>query len=114
MRLSLKEVPVLLLCGLLFCSSSCNKDEDIPACIKKEIDASVPIGEIELVRVERYEFQDEKVYVFNYEGGADFQTPVFDENCNSVCALGGFAGITECREQEFYGNATLEEVVWEK
>ena len=42
MRLSLKEVPVLLLCGLLFCSSSCNKDEDIPACIKKEIDASVP------------------------------------------------------------------------
>ena len=72
MRLSLKEVPVLLLCGLLFCSSSCNKDEDIPACIKKEIDASVPIGEIELVRVERYEFQDEKVYVFNYEGGADF------------------------------------------
>ena len=86
----------------------------MPPCVKEQIDASEPIGEIELVSVARYQFQDETVYVFNYEGGADFQTPIIDEDCNSICALGGIAGISECRGEDFSSNATLEEVVWEK
>ncbi|MEQ9186118.1 MAG: hypothetical protein RLP15_00165 [Cryomorphaceae bacterium] len=86
----------------------------MPPCIKEEIDASKPIGEIELVRVERFSFQGDEVYVFNYEGGADYQTPILGEDCSHVCSLGGIAGVSECRGEEFYANAELEEVIWEK
>lgn len=100
--------------AISLCQISCSKERDMPTCIREEIDASKPIGEIELVRVERFLFQGDEVYVFNYEGGADFQTPILDGDCNNVCSLGGIAGISECRGEEFYANAKLEEVVWEK
>jgi hypothetical protein len=92
----------------------CNKaDEDLPSCIQDEIDGREKIGEIHLSSVQKYELNSKEVYVVNYEGGADFQSPVLDDQCNTVCALGGIAGNDECDGVKFSEEAKLIETVWE-
>jgi len=63
--------------------------------------------------VYRYKFQGHFVYVFNPGPcGADMISPVYDENCNEICGLGGIAGNTMCNGESF-DKATDETLIWE-
>jgi len=114
--------------GILFCYltilmithlllSSCNHREVVegtPDCIIKEIqnfqkDMACESGAF----VIRYWFNDQYVYLFNPGPcGADFFYPVYDEECNLLCNLGGIAGFVDCMDMNFYDNSTDGVIIW--
>lgn len=104
--------PLFLSIVITTAFSSCKKDSDLPSCIQSEIDDRERIGDIHLASVVKYDFQGEEVYLFNYEGGADFQSPILDAECNTICALGGIAGNVECDGVSFADEAVELETVW--
>ncbi len=89
--------------GLAVFAFSCRKIklcDDISPCMKKVLrqesllckDASVDI----------YLFQGERVFVVNPGTcGNDLTSSVYDEQCNFLCYLGGFAGIDTCLNVSF-------------
>lgn len=104
--------------------SSC-EDNDPPfppapalsACIEQKVqeykDASA-CG-IDSARVTRYYTQIGYVYHFSYDYCCcDYPSPILDAECNEVCALGGFGGVSKC----IYNSEELAlqnpVVIWEK
>lgn len=97
----------------------CDKVEiktSVPQCINEAINSyhksniSCESGK----SVYRYEFNDRYIYVFNPGNcGADMMAEVYDENCNRICGLGGFAGNLTCEGVNFWEEATDETLIWE-
>lgn len=101
--------------------SACNKN-GIPSgtasCIKKEILANKNNPDWQTGSVEEYTFQNKTVYAFLPDGNiiADGSTTIKDENCNTVCNVGGFGGpaINKCNGENFYEKAALIRTIWKK
>ena len=98
--------------------SSCQKgkiSKGTPGCIKDKItvfdeNSSCDDG----VKVERYAFQGENVYVFNPGTcGADMTSEVIDSECNTLGYLGGLTG-NQIINGENFSSANFKEIVWEK
>ncbi len=109
---------VLLIISLLLLIK-CHSAEiipEIPECINEMIDSNdksdYPCESGKSVY--RYFFHDRYVYVFNPgDCGADMMATVYDQNCNSVCGLGGIAGNQVCEGVNFSEEATDETLIWE-
>jgi hypothetical protein len=93
---------------------SCNDDgpRDIPLCIDQEIEVfeefACPGGDLTI-----WNFDGDEVYCFN-QGNclADGSAYIYDEQCNLICTLGGFAGNTLCQGLDWNSNATYLELVY--
>jgi hypothetical protein len=103
------KYPILTLALLVFIFVGCAKDCDslLPTCLRKkmernEIQTNGPIT--------RYDTK--KGHVFEIILG-DFSN-VYDENCNVVCTLGGFVGVTDCVNGADTLELTNPVVVWEE
>ena len=101
-------LPILALMMLLL---SCSDEE--PTCISELISnfQSNQSG-CSGATVIRYEFEGSEVYAFT-DGSCinDGGTQIWDEECQSVCFLGGIAGFTMCGDVDFFGEAVeLEEI----
>lgn len=101
--------------GILGCENLDLK-EDVPECVEKKIkefkdsDLTCDSG----ANVIRYDFQGMQVYLFDPGNcGADMQAPIYDEQCNIICGLGGFAGNVMCNGVNFGENATNPTLIWE-
>lgn len=104
---------------LIFAFSNCQKTDvkiETPECIEQNIqEFENDVNFCETGKsVYRYKFQDQFVYVFNPgDCGADMMSTVYDENCNSICGLGGIAGNIICNDDNFSEGATDETLIWE-
>ena len=89
--------------------------EPVPECIEKKIKEFREAGATcdSGANVYRYEFQGMEVYAF-YPGpcGTDMVTPVYDEECNVLCGLGGFTGNIMCNDVVFADYTTNETLIW--
>lgn len=97
--------------------SACNKEDlkALPQCLQDEINSSSRTCPDDKMSVSSYTFQGEKVYILTKDQCiADGGVSVVTQNCDTLCFLGGIAGLTSCQGEEFYQVATDEEVVWEE
>ena len=44
----------------------------------------------------------------------DGESTVMDENCHTICKLGGWNGNLLCDGVDFYANAVYEKKIWKK
>lgn len=97
---------------------SCRKSEfenNIPDCIKSNIEANKGKPGWNVKQVDEYEYQGSLVYIFEPDQvSPDMQTAVIKSDCSALCALGGIAGITMCNGERFYDKAKLIRTVWSK
>ncbi len=113
------KIFIILFTALLFSIISCQKvelKEDTPACIQQKIiEFENDVNFCETGKsVYRFKFQDQFVYVFNPGNcGADMMSDVYDQECNSICHLGGIAGNIMCNGENFSEKATDETLIWE-
>ena len=64
--------------------------------------------------VKEYEFQHEKVYLFNLGLCLEDEASlILDAQCDTVCYVGGFVMPHDCRGEHFFDNATELRTVWE-
>ena len=110
-----KLIGLFCLIGILGCEDL-DLYEDVPQCIEKQIkefrdtETTCDSG----AKVYRYEFQGMEVYLFDPGNcHADMQAPIYDAECNILCALGGFTGNIMCSEVVFADHATNETLIWE-
>lgn len=97
---------ILAFVTLLF---GCSKDCDflLPSCLRQKIkDKEIQTGG----SIKRYDSPVGHVYEV-YQG--DFAN-VYDKNCNVVCTLGGFVGVTDCVNGTDTLLLTNPVVVWEE
>ncbi len=111
----IKQALLLFLIGSAFISCSKTEiDETIPRCVNDlitEFKNSLPCNDS---KVDEYLFQNSTVFVFKPGScGADMQSPVIDQNCNTLGSLGGIAGIVKINGENF-ANAVFVKTVWEK
>ncbi len=113
--LSLLFMAISLLCY------SCKKDgiaTGIPSCIKENIEANKNRTDWFVGNVEEYTFQGKQVYAFNPDSKviADGSTTILTSECNQICQVGGYGGpsINLCNGENFYQNAVLVRVIWNK
>lgn len=110
----MKTLNILIIISTLFFISCEKIDNDAPDCIKKLIRNKAGLNLCETgAFVNLYSFQGENVYVFDPgRCGADMSAPVYDENCEKLGELGGFAGNTKINDVEFSGVAVLIKTIW--
>jgi hypothetical protein len=102
----------------LFSLCACEKPDlnaEVPGCIKKKIIAFSTSKQtcVSGAQVLRYDFQNSQVYVFD-PGNCfpDMSCDVYDQDCNIICALGGFAGIDTCNGENFEEHASNKILIW--
>jgi hypothetical protein len=83
--------------------------------LQKAFDLWKTTQECKTAKIDEYEFQGAKVYVFD-PGlcGADMFSPVYDAKGAVFCNLGGIMGNTKCNKVEFDKNSKLLRTVWKK
>lgn len=101
---------------LLLLSVSCKKkdnDEEPPACLNSLIDSYKATACSTGASVKEYTFQGNQVYVFEPGNcGADMQSPVYNNSCGSMGALGGISGNIMINGADF-ASATYVKTVWQ-
>ncbi len=110
----------LFLLGCLFSltlfSVQCEKGDaksGLPACLKDKITQLEKEDCPSVSRVLRYQFQGETVYVIHPKNcGADLTSEVVDQDCKTICHLGGIAGNITCDGINFEDNATDEKQLY--
>ncbi len=113
----MKNLFLILSTLALICLSACNKEElkALPQCVQDEINSSNRVCPDDKMSVHSYTFQGEKVYILTKDQCiADGGVSVVTQNCDTLCFLGGIAGLTSCQGEEFYQVATDEELEWEE
>lgn len=106
----------LSLISLIF-FSSCDKEDfkALPQCIQDEINSPDRVCPGDKMTVHSFFFQGETVFILTKDQCiADGGVSVVNQNCDTLCFLGGIAGLTTCQGEEFYQVATDEELVWEE
>lgn len=96
-------------------AQNCKKQKlaTVPVCVQQRIDSikaqpkwNPPAS------VYEYTYQGKKVYAFS-ANCCDQYNPVYDENCNYICApSGGFTGRGDGRCIDFKTAATDEKLIW--
>ena len=97
--------------------SSCDREiiKVLPECIQDEIKSSNRTCPQDKMTVHSYTFQGETVFILTKDACiADGGVSVVTQNCDTLCFLGGIAGLTTCQGEEFHQVATDEELVWEE
>ena len=106
----------LSILALIFLTA-CDKEDfkALPECVQDEINSSDRTCPSDKMMVHSFTFQGETVYILTKDQCiADGGTSVVTQNCDTLCFLGGIAGLTMCSGEEFYKVATDEELVWEE
>lgn len=97
-------------------AAACNKielPEGVPSCVEDKIRRLQRESCPSVGAVYQYEFQGETVYVFNPKlCGSDLLSEVTNEACETVCILGGVAGVSVCNGDSFYTIAKNERLIW--
>ncbi|MBW8049156.1 MAG: hypothetical protein FVQ77_02220 [Cytophagales bacterium] len=87
---------------------------DTPTCIKKKIRKLLKEDCPSVKTVYQYSFQGQTVYSFSPQNcGADLTGEVVDDNCNTICWLGGISGNILCNGDTFYKATTNEKLIWQ-
>ncbi len=81
--------------------------KEVPKCINEAITEFEKKQPCTNIQIEEYVFQGNIVYVIN-QGSF---SPVVDKDCNTIGALGGFAGNTEINGESF-SNAEFVKIIW--
>jgi len=108
----MKKIALITL--LAISALGCPNNSNIPNCIQDKINTfendNWANGEII-----RYTFQGDDVYYLS-DGSliVDGLFEVVDKDCNTICSLGGLAGLRVCNGEDFYDLAVEEEVIWEE
>lgn len=110
---TIKLLLVLVLCIHLY---GCSKDRDssLPACIHKKIEEFKSTKICDQSRVDEYEFQKKRVFVFeNQYCCCDFTSEVLDSECGYLGSLGGFIGNNKINNEDF-SNAKFIKTHWKQ
>ena len=115
MKLHKSKLNIFLVVLIAIFSVGCSDDfGDVPECIKDEINEFKKGSCEEGSSVRLYEFQEEEVYVFDFQNCyADGASNVVTNECEILGVLGTEAGIDGVSGVVFFENATLIRVVWE-
>jgi hypothetical protein len=108
----MKRLSILLFSLTLF-TSGCEKIQECPDCIRDKVRKFAKQEVCNDSSVEEFLFQGEYVYVFS-DGtcGADMGAAVYNENCEYMGFLGGFAGNLDINGVRFQDFAVLQRVIW--
>jgi len=108
----MKKIALIIL--LAISALGCPNNNKIPNCIQDKI-TTFENDNWANGKITRYIFQGDDVYFLN-DGSfiADGLFEVVDKDCNTICSLGGIAGIRECNGEIFDDVAVEEEVIWEE
>ena len=89
------KISIVFLC-ILLCTISCseNDDTEIPDCVQTLIDEFVEnsIPQTPSASVDTYKYENETVYVLNFQNFPDGQSIVISSQCIQKCVLGGIDG----------------------
>jgi hypothetical protein len=111
----------ILLLSLTLTAFACHNPgiaPGVPSCVFAEIsreskDAGSMIG-----AVKEYQYMGRMVYTFEPDTRkiADGATIIKDNNCNTLCSVGGFAGLAnnQCLGGNFFKEAVYKRTIWEK
>jgi len=108
----------LIAVSIFLIVSACNKldlDDDTPDCIADKIREFRKQSSTcdNNASVEKYSFLGTTVFTFSPGNcGADFLSPVYNEHCDELGALGGISGNTQINGVEFGDQATLVAILW--
>ncbi len=95
---------------------SCHKNEVItgpPTCLSNKISDFTQMACQNGASARKYTFQNSTVYVLDPGNcGADMQSIVLDEQCNSLGTLGGITGNTQINGVDFSSSSQYIETVW--
>ncbi|MDY0088954.1 MAG: hypothetical protein RBR78_01160 [Flavobacteriaceae bacterium] len=102
-----------ILLSFAFVANSCSDDDNekslYPNCLNTIIE-DIMEGEVQSPKptIDKYIYQEQMVYVIN-KNYPDYPTLIVDENCETICTMGGFGGQNDCIDWEF---AQFIENVW--
>jgi hypothetical protein len=104
---------IILTLNFLIVFLSCEKiDKEAPDCIKDLIRQHHGFCETG-ASVNLYSFQGQNVYVFDPGNcGADMGANVYNENCEMMGMLGGFAGNILINNVRFDQTAKFQKTIW--
>lgn len=88
---------------------------DIPTCVQSYIDTFKLTPQNHVASILEYAFQGRLVYVFTpAKLLADGSIKVVSKNCESMCEIGGFAGLknSDCNGDNFFEKAVLKRTLW--
>ena len=88
---------ILYILLFLFVFSCTNNDEndDYPNCLDTYIDTALNQGPtMPRASIDKYEFNNEEVYLVSIQNYPDGKAIVVDEDCELICEMGGIAGIS--------------------
>ncbi len=114
---------LLIAFSLLLIFATCRKSSqgiaaDTPRCIVDEIVHNQHNEDWMMGRVEEYRFQNQLLYAFqpDEEKIADGATTIKDEQCFTICQIGGFGGtsVNLCNGENFFQLAVLTRTIWKK
>lgn len=107
---------VLLTIIIAGCKKSDTVIIDIPNCVKDKIDYYNNSPNSYINKVDEFLFQGKLVYVFSQDGTkiSDAGAIIINNDCSSLCFLGGIAGISTCNGDNFSQKAILQRVIWKK
>lgn len=112
----MKSVLFCAILSVMLFSFQCekdNQDSDIPKCLEDIITQLEKEDCPSVGTVVQYTFQGKTVFVINPKTcGADLTSAVIDEECNTICQLGGIIGNITCEGVNFMDHATDEKQVY--
>lgn len=88
--------------------------ESVPVCIEEKLVTFKDEQTQQGIKLETYTFQNATVYAFDYGSISDASIEVYDTECTHLGTLNGLAGLTEINGVEFFPNASLIRVVWQR
>jgi hypothetical protein len=99
--------------SLILLAGGCEKISECPDSIRDKVKEFAKIEGCDDRSVAEFLFQGEYVYVFSDGScGADMGAAIYDENCDYLGSLGGFAGNLDINGVEFHELATFQRYVW--
>ncbi|HMG14503.1 MAG TPA: hypothetical protein VK590_03585 [Saprospiraceae bacterium] len=111
------SVPILVVLFSLF-HLNCKKEECAanPDCLYEKIEEIVLLNYAGKASITEYSFQNQNVFYIDpgENGGSDQAYDVINSNCDKIGQLKGIAGNTIINGEDFFKNAKLTKVIWER